>query len=197
LSWLIIGVILVAAFGPIFWMVPSASDRRLAKMRARARTHGVQIEMTQLDDLNAEASARVTAGGVRRDPKVSVAAYRLALRRLARAAPRWKILRRPAANDGPLPDWQWETAPSGDADYWKQVANVVSQLPSDALALAADASEVSCWWRERVSAQDAVGSVDHLYELLRKLSEIQTLADESAAAAETAEDAAEPPSKRH
>jgi hypothetical protein len=69
LTWLIIIVALFAAFGPLLWMMPSRADRRLAKMRARARTHGIHVEITQLDDLDAEPQARVTSGGVKLEPR--------------------------------------------------------------------------------------------------------------------------------
>lgn len=202
LIWLIIGVILLAAFGPIFWMLPSAADRRLAKMRGRARTLGIHVEITQLDDLVAEPHARVTAGGVRREPKVSCAAYRMGLPRMARAAPKWMILRMPGADDGPIPGWQWDVAsgramPSGDADYWKRVADLTSAFPPDTLALAAGPSEVACWWRERTTAQDAEKDVDRLHETLQKLAEIQRVADASASAGDADEEAPEPSRTRH
>lgn len=196
--WLIIGVILLAAFGPIFWMLPSAADRRLAKMRGRARALGIHVEITQLDDLVAEPQARVSAGGVRREPKISCAAYRMGLSRMARAAPKWMILRMPDADDGPIPGWQWDVAsgrasPSGDADYWKRVADLTSAFPPDTLALAAGPSEVACWWRERTTAQDAEKDVDRLHETLQKLGEIQMVADAAATAGDADEQAPEPP----
>ncbi len=191
LTWLIIAVALFAAFGPLLWMMPSRSDRRLSKMRTRARAHGIQVEMTQLDDLAAEPHARVSAGGVKLEPKVMCAAYRLGMRRLARAAPQWKILRKPGANDGPIDGWIWATRPAGDAAYWQHVGEVLRKLPSDALACAADASEVSCWWRERATAEDAEASVDRLHDLLQNLAEIQLLADAAATAADASDDASE------
>ena len=173
MKWLIILLILVAAFGPMLWMLPSKSDRRLAKMRARARVHGLQVEVTQLPDLNAPASARVTAGAQRLEPMVQCAVYRLGARQVARAAPRWRILRNPAHIGAPIDGWQWDGAPAGDAQYWHEVAEVVRELPDDALACAADASEVACWWRERASAETAINVVDSLHAALVKLEEIQ------------------------
>ena len=105
LTWLIIAVALFAAFGPLFWMMPSRSDRRLAKMRTRARSHGIHVEITQLDDLAAEPHARVNSAGVKLEPKVMCAAYRLGMQRLAKAAPQWQVLRKPGANDGPIDGW--------------------------------------------------------------------------------------------
>ncbi len=196
MTWLIIAVAMFAAFGPIFWMLPSRSDRRLAKMRARARGHGIQVEMTQLDDLAAEPEARVTAAGVRREPKVQCAAYRLGLRRVARAAPQWKILRKADATDGPIAGWVWESRPAGDAAYWQRVGDVVRGLPGDSLACATDVSEVACWWRERATAENAEASVDRLHDSLQNLAEIQMLADAAATPVDAVDDASESASTR-
>jgi hypothetical protein len=182
LTWIVIVLVLLAAFGPIFWMLPSRTDRRLAAMRARARTHGVHVEITQLPDIDADASARVTAGGKRLQPTVTCAAYRLPLRREARAAPQWKLLRNRAVSDGPIDGWQWDSPRVADAAYWQNVAAVLRELPADALACAADARETSCWWRERADAEHAESSVDQLVVSLNKLAEIQMLAHERATA---------------
>jgi len=187
LSSIVIVLVLLAAFGPILWLLPSRSDRRLAAMRTRARAHGIHVEITLLPDLEADATARVTAGGKRLDPKVQCAAYRLGLRRQARAAPQWRLLRNRAAADGPIDGWQWDSPRVDDAAYWQEVIAVVRQLPADALACAADARETSCWWRERAAQDDAESSVDRLAALLDKLAEIQMLAHDRATA-ETAGD---------
>ncbi|HTK98292.1 MAG TPA: hypothetical protein VL379_09735 [Pseudomonadales bacterium] len=196
MTWLIIIVALFAAFGPLLWMMPSRADRRLAKMRARARTHGIHVEITQLDDLDAEPQARVTSGGVKLEPKVMCAAYRLGMRRLARAAPQWKILRKSGANDGPIDGWIWATRPAGDSTYWQEVGEVLRALPSDALACATDASEVTCWWRERTTAEDAETSVDRLHAVLQNLAEIQLLADAAASAIDASDDTSDDASTR-
>ena len=188
LTWLIIAVALFAAFGPLFWMMPSRSDRRLAKMRTRARSHGIHVEITQLDDLAAEPHARVNSAGVKLEPKVMCAAYRLGMQRLAKAAPRWQILRKAGANDGPIDGWTWASRPAGDSTYWQRVGEVLRELPSDALACATDASEVACWWRERATAQDAEASVDRLHDVLQNLAEIQLLADAAATALDASDD---------
>jgi hypothetical protein len=201
LTWVIIVVALVAAFGPLLWMMPSRSDRRLSKMRTRARSHGIQVEITQIEDLAAEPHERVNSAGVKLEPKVMCAAYRLGMRQLARAAPQWKILRTAAANPdakgGPIAGWIWATKPVGDSAYWQQVGGVLREVPPDTLACAADASEVSCWWRERATAEDAEASVDRMYSLLQNLAEIQLLADAAATAADASDDTSEDTSTRH
>ena len=177
MNWLIMLVILVAAFGPVLWMLPSQTDRRLTKMRGRARVLGVQVEMSELRDLNAPAAARVTAGAQRREPVVQCVVYHLAARQTMPAAPHWRILRSVAHTGAPIDGWQWDGEPAGDAPYWREVTAVVRELPGDALACAARASEVACWWRERATAEGAVAAVDSLHETLAKLEEIQRAAD--------------------
>lgn len=193
MTWLIIGLILFAAFGPLIWLVPSKRDRRLAKMRSRARALGIQVELTRLPDVAAHASARVTAGGLRREPMVSCAAYRLALPRSARAAPQWRLLHGGAEPDGPLPGWQWDSPPVGDAQYWQHVGAIIAAFPADTLAAGAQATEVACWWRENTTAENAENSVDSLHAALVKLAELQRLIDAAKRAEDDAEEAPEDP----
>lgn len=178
MTWLIISAILLAAFGPLLWMVPSKSDRRLSRMRSRARALGMQVEVTQLPDLAAQPHAKVTAGGRRLEPMVTCAAYRLASAKVLRNAPQWRLLRAADTDArGPLPGWQWDSAPTGDAPYWSQVEIAVAALPADALACSAQPSEVACWWRERATADTAESSVDSVHSALDGLLEIQRVTD--------------------
>jgi hypothetical protein len=85
---------------------------------------------------------------------------------------------------------------AGGDEYWPRVAELAAELPTDALALAADSSEVSCWWRERATAQDAVTRVDRLHETLQKLAEIQVVADANANLDDAADEGSEVPSAR-
>jgi hypothetical protein len=193
LTWLIIGLILFAAFGPLVWLVPSRRDRRLAKMRSRARALGIQVEMTQLPDVAAPPSERVSAGGRRREPMVSCAAYRLALPRTARAAPQWRLLRGGTEPNGPLPGWGWDSPPAGDVQYWERVGEIIAAVPADTLACSAQATEVACWWRENATAENAENSVDSLRATLAKLAELQRLIDAAKRTEDDAEAAPEGP----
>jgi hypothetical protein len=178
---LIIGLILLAAFGPVLWILPSRTDRRLSAMRSRARSHGLQVEVTQLPDLDPRPEARVTAGARRLDPVLQCCVYRLGLAPDVRAAPQWMI-RRDAESRAPLPGWRFVSPASADDDYWRQVTEVVATLPPDALGCEALASEVACWWKERSTPQDAAAAVDALHASLAKLGAIQRAANERAMA---------------
>ena len=45
MTWLLIILVLVVAFGPVLWLVPSKRDKRLAALRSRARSAGLIVEM--------------------------------------------------------------------------------------------------------------------------------------------------------
>lgn len=176
MSWLIIGLVLLAAFGPVLWLVPSHRDRTLTRMRARARTHGLHVDVVHLEDPDPPLEARVTAGGKTRKPTIEGATYRLTLVRKASLAPAWSLARasREAGPAG-VAGWQWASAPAGDDPYWQRVAGTIAALPADAFACASGADEVSVTWRERTAGDAAESAVDALAKCLRELAECQRL----------------------
>ena len=173
MKWIIIVVVLLAAFGPVLWLVPSKKDRRLARMRQRARGHGLRVDIATLRDLDAPATARVSAGGVKKDPKVECAVYWANPPRQFVYAPTWRILRAPSGSppsDGPLPGWEWDAQAAErvtDPSYWQRISEeVIDRLPADILAVEASSREVGLYWQERVSAQEADASVDGVAAIL-------------------------------
>lgn len=176
LSWLVIGLVLLVAFGPVLWLVPSRRDRTLTRMRARARTHGLHVDVVQLDDPDPPLEARVTAGGKARRPTIDGATYRLSLPRKASLAPAWSLSRasREAGPPG-VAGWQWASAPAGDEAYWERLAGTIAALPADAFSCASGADEVSVTWRERAPGDAAESAVDALAKCLQALAEHQRL----------------------
>jgi len=176
LNWLIIALVLLIGFGPVLWLVPSRRDRRLARMRNRARALGILVEMVEIDDPDPAPEARVSAGGKLKSPKIAGAAYRLPLLRPRTLAPSWSIARS-RREPGPdnLPGWQWTSEPEGDVGYWEDVRRVVARVPDDVFACEADPNAVSFVWRERVGDDDPETSVERLVDLLREFSDIQRL----------------------
>ena len=84
---------IVVAAGPILWLLPSKRDKRLAELRAAARRAGLVVEIVAVPKLDADASERVSAGGVARHATIDCAAYRLPLPRPLTAAPHWQLLK--------------------------------------------------------------------------------------------------------
>ena len=121
MSWLIITVVLLIAFGPVLWLIPSQRDKRLAALRLAARQAGLNVEIEHLPKLNASAEERVSAGGVIRDPVVECAAYSHMLERRLYLLPHWRLLKDAQGDDGPVPGWTFNPVPERTNPYWSRL----------------------------------------------------------------------------
>jgi hypothetical protein len=173
LNWLIVTVVLLVAFGPVLWLVPSRRDRALARMRTRARTLGVTVELVALPDPDPTPQARVSAGGRPRHPTIAGVAYRYPLARATPLAPAWSIVRGPSSGPGAMPGWQWTGAAAGLPGYWQEAAAILARVPGDVFAAEVDPGRVTLFWRERVGDQEPEEAVESLVNVLRALAELQ------------------------
>jgi hypothetical protein len=186
--WLVILLLLMIGFGPVYWFRPSARERRIAGMRQRALQRGLQVELAKLPDPDPAPAARVTAGGVVKDAYVECVAYRLPDWEAIRAAesnllraPAWRLRRTPHEVPGPAAGWAWDTSHAsagdpalrGDAGYWREARLVLDRLPGDCLALDVGALHATCFWREQATAAGAAEQVDLIADLLTQLLELQ------------------------
>jgi hypothetical protein len=175
MAWWVIVLLLLAAFGPVLWIMPSQRDRLLARLRAGARNRGLLVELSQLPDLGAPPEARVSAGGKRREPMLACTAYRLPLPRSVNHAPCWRAIAY-ANDESPLVGWTVEgRVPDADGAYWAEVAALVEPV-SGAVPGAIDAVEtgrnqVSVYWRERVPLDALDSTLDRLQSFLQALAE--------------------------
>ena len=63
MTWLLIILVLVVAFGPVLWLVPSKRDKRLSALRSRARAEGLIVEMRRIP--KPDPAPRATRSAVR------------------------------------------------------------------------------------------------------------------------------------
>ena len=151
LVWIIIGIVLAAAVGPVLWLLPSKRDRLLGEFRAAARRAGLVVEMTAVPKVDATANERVSAGGTPRDPKIECVGYRLTLPRLLANAPRWLLLKSEHENRY-VPGWTTLSPPRGlptlQEPYWLKVGEVINALPGGCVAVQADVRHVTWFGRE-------------------------------------------------
>ena len=189
MTWWMIVLLLVAAFGPIFWILPSRRDRLLASLRAGARRRGLLVELTELRDLAAPPEARVSAGGKPRVPRLACTAYRQPMSRAVNHAPTWRLLAvDPAASSlassvaGPAPGWVFDGAAAGDERYWARGSQRLSRLPDVVIGVEADRNQVSVFWRERVAVEQIESILDDLAETLRGLADWQWETEQEALA---------------
>ncbi|MEM1229866.1 MAG: hypothetical protein AAGI15_04965 [Pseudomonadota bacterium] len=181
MSWIVIAlIVLLAAFGPVMWLRPSARDKRLTALRARARELGLNVDVRPLEQLNPSAAQRVSAGGAKRDTTVLLAVYESFLERRLRHIEPFRIFRAPAGNEAPMTRAAVEVAPGWvfdpDAAYpasqhWLAtlavLAPALEELPGDVAALALGPRSLAVYWRE--TAGSSVETVDDLARLLGRI----------------------------
>lgn len=191
MTWLLIAVVLLVAFGPVLWLVPSKKDKRLAAMRERGRREGLVVEMRRIPKVSPDATDRVSAGGKVRDPVVESASYRLMLPRRLRHLPGWRAVRQNADPGGdPYPGWDYDQRPKGDARahlsaMLKALEPLFAALSEDVAALEIAPGALIAYCLERPGTN--ADSVTALAELLRRF-EAALVALEGTIEAELAED---------
>ena len=149
---IIVGILIVA-FGPILYLLPSKKDRRLAALRAEARRLGLTVELQPVRNPDAAATERVTAGGRSRQPMHASARYALALDRMPGAPPPWRLLRSARG-------WIADEGTVLPAGWLSQLQPLIETLPDDVVAVDFGGRSVGCYWLERPASEpDAVAKL--------------------------------------
>ncbi len=175
MSWMLIALVLLVAFGPILWLVPSRRDKRLSALRARARSEGLMVEIRRIPKPDPAPEDRVSAGGRIREPVIACAAYGLALQSKLRYLPTWRLVREaPPGEPDPLPDWQYDLRPEGSGRAYLKpllglVSGVLARLPDDVLAFELEAGRVLVYWLEKPGA--TVETVSRIAGILRSFEQ--------------------------
>ncbi|MFK7915452.1 MAG: hypothetical protein AB8B93_16170 [Pseudomonadales bacterium] len=181
MSWIVITVIvLLAAFGPLLWFRPSARDKRLNAMRARARELDLNVDVQALPTLNPEPTERVSAAGVKRDHSRLLAVYSLILPRRLRHVSDFRVFRVPAT-DAPAitravievgSDWVFDPDQSyppvsGWPQSWEALAPLAAELVADVAAIRLGAREIGVFWAE--GAEHDVNTVAQIADVLARM----------------------------
>lgn len=186
MTWLIIAVVLLAAFGPVLWLLPSRRDRRLAALRQAAREAGLVVEIKRIPKTNPRPEERVSAGGVVREPVRDCAAYQWLLQRRLKHLPAWRLLRQEGASDGPWPDWVFEPHVRASEPHLDEVMSLMRRelgsLPAGVIGLEAGERAVLVYWLEGAdSGTDDVATIASTLKVLE--AQLTALDDEIEAAA--------------
>lgn len=163
MTWIVICIVLLAAFGPVLWLLPSPRDRRLAALRARARAEGLVVELKHLPKLNASAQERVSAAGRVREPLIDCAAYSHGMQRRLKHLPQFRIQRAEDEAGQPRPGWRFLDPPDSRQHLEPTLAlldGLIAGLPTDTLAVGIEARNLTVYWLEGVGADpQVVGSM--------------------------------------
>lgn len=183
MTWLLILVILAAAFAPVAYMMPSKRDKALASLRMIARREGLEVDVTHLPKIDAEPHERVSAGGVERQANLECVSYGLRLPKSDAKPVSYRLLYSPATTWPVLPGQAWEMddrfrsaskeVPAAGAGYWSILSALEPLLPVDRLGLAVTDQFVLFYWRERLSqeTQEPAQLVANIRQLLNKVAD--------------------------
>ena len=176
MTWIIIIGLFLLAFVPLLYAIPSPKERRQAKLRKRAMSDGIKVEVMFIPKLSADASEMVNAAGKLLEPKIECAAYQLVLsKRLD--IPRLLFLKTFVENKQSLYDAfeHWGVRSETEFRYIKDhpelielIESSVEHLPEDALALELAPQKISVLWRE---SDDSGSSYQSVLETLKMLKE--------------------------
>lgn len=180
--WLIVAIVLLAAFGPVLYLRPSARDKQLTRLRESARRHGLAVDIKAVPKLDAAPQERVSASGVERHPTELCASYRLPMGTLP-DAPVWAVLRDPSSRV-PASGWSYwagrdksETVPG---EVFDALDRSVAAFQWGCVAAEGDTSGVSWYWRERIGETPPDTAVSALREALEALAALQRASDRAA-----------------
>jgi hypothetical protein len=161
MTWLLIILVLVVAFGPVLWLVPSKRDKRLSAMRSRARSEGLIVEMRRIPNPDPRPEERVSAGGKVRNPVIECASYGLPLRQGLKHLPTWRVVRK-AAEQAPDPfsAWQYDQRPKGEGRAYldavlEKTESLLNALPDDVTAVELSRRMVLVYWLEKPGSTEA------------------------------------------
>lgn len=173
--WIVIALVLIAAVGPVFYLMPSKSSRRQAALRTAARQAGLVVEVGSVPKLDADAAERVSSGGTPRDAKVDCAVYRLPLARRLLQAPRWMLLKSTRENRF-LDGWTTLTPPVAvpvdGAAYWREIGRTIDALPGNCVAVEAGRQALSWYGTERIGDADPDTLAHAIRDGLERLAEV-------------------------
>ena len=191
--WIIIGVLVLAAIGPIFYLMPSKRERQLANVRMIARRLGLGVDLTHIPDVAAPPEARVSAGGVERHPTIECASYkRLHVTRLEHA-PTWQLLRDESSR-APLSGWRFadrNARIAQPAAYWTRIAPIIDALPGGCLSVHCTAQFTAWAGTETFKGEDPETVITAISDGLGEIIALHTEMD-AAIRAEKGEETDEP-----
>lgn len=160
MTWLLIILIMLVAFGPIAYLVPSRKDRRLASLREAARREGLNVELRQVAKLQVEAADRVNAGGKIKKATTSLAIYQRTLSKRLRKLHPFRILRGPASRpvNMAFDNWAFDPdEPEGIPGRWKDYVELLrancENLPEGIQGIELANHSVGLFWTEPATSE--------------------------------------------
>ncbi|GGB90175.1 hypothetical protein GCM10011352_15250 [Marinobacterium zhoushanense] len=146
MKWLIIIFIVMSLIGSVMWVMPTPRQRFQAQLRLRAKPLGLHVQLAnlQLPRQRGEVEGET----------LSVPVYRMQRLNLNRDEKAnwkgWQLFRgETLANEGLTEGWSWIKGERTLSDAAMSLLNqVLSQMPSDVIALESTPTHASAFWQE-------------------------------------------------
>lgn len=155
IAYILISIVFLVVFGGIASILPSRKVRQLGHLRVAARKHGLATSVVQIDDVNASLTDRVTASGIKLDPKRRCVAWSKSYPDEFPDVPEWISFAQDRDDPSQNP-WQLRTkAEESDKlapSYWDAVDRIKALLPDRCLAVECLPTEVRWMGYELVSS---------------------------------------------
>ncbi|MBV1906313.1 MAG: hypothetical protein KUG75_09575 [Pseudomonadales bacterium] len=172
--WIVIIIVLAAAFGPISRMMPTPRERQLSALRLKARSCGLVVEIRRLVYADPKPEHRVSAGGKLRDKARDCAAYSLFMDSPDREIPAWQLLKTVEedgyVDDSPIKGWKWQVRAKMPQTFWQAMKTHMASLPDDCLSLEVSAGKVTCYWQEKTTPEKLDETVEAIALTLHSMA---------------------------
>lgn len=164
--------------GGMFSILPSPKERAIGKLRLQARQKNLTISIEYIHDVNAPKSERVSAGGVRVEPKKRCASWAMKIvQETDEHFPEW-LLYKSVRENGPIANTHLVLAESNslvlDSEYWKQIEDILKLSPPVMVALACTSNSVKWLGHERLETT-AEDFIEQMLFLLNRMIELNRL----------------------
>jgi len=163
MTWLIIGLVLLAAFGPVLWLKPSKRDKRLTQLRTQARQAGLTVDIKPLPQLNPQSHERVSAGGRLRESNQLIACYSRTMVKPLQLVAGWRLHQLDPSTPTTRPSIEvapgWFFDPQEvypPCDGWPAskdiILPIIANLSEKILAVEIGSRSVGVYWSENAAA---------------------------------------------
>ena len=171
IAYILIFMVFLGVFGGVVSILPSRRAREIGNLRVTARKYGIETSLVQIADVNASLADRVTAGGVKREPKKRCIAWSKRYPDEFPDVPQW-ITYALKQNDPTRSNWQLHSTPEKANNltdtYWREVSRIKARFPERCIAIECTRSEVRWLGYENISTT----SVEFLEAMVQGLDEL-------------------------
>lgn len=155
-------------------MLPSKHERLVSKLRIEARKKGISTTIETIPDVNAPLESRVTAGGVKREPKVNCAVWELSYRDEHDFLPIWRLIKT-HAESSPVPGTIAEPILKdpeliAEDEYWSLINEAFTKMPKLCLGIESRRTGVRWLGRENPIPSEDESFVDDMVGALELLA---------------------------